>query len=100
MELLDSVVDDPVDKTVFGSLSSGHEVVAFRILADRLVRLAGVRRENSVERFLRAEDVIGVNFDIGRLTLHSAERLMYHDLGVGERKTFALCTGRKQKRAH
>ena len=48
----------------------------------------------------QTEDVVCVDLDVRCLTLHSAERLMYHDLGVGERKTFALCTGRKQKRAH
>ena len=37
---------------------------------------------------------------IGGLTLHSAERLMDHDLGVRKRQTLALCAGGQEKRAH
>ena len=53
-----------------------------------------------IELILYLNNSVGVNFDVRRLSLHSAERLMYHNFAVGKRKAFAFRSRREQKRAH
>ena len=44
--------------------------------------------------------MIRMDLYIGSLTLHTAERLVYHDLAVGKCKALAARAAGKQKRAH
>lgn len=61
-----------VDQAVFQRLLRCHEVIALGILLDGLQRLTGVLREDLVELLLGVQDVLGVDLDIGRLTLRAA----------------------------
>ena len=44
--------------------------------------------------------MVRLNFDVTRLPFGTAQRLMDHDLAVGQRQTFALGTRRQQERTH
>ena len=52
------------------------------------------------EALLRLEDVLGVNEDIGRLPLESAERLVDMEAGVRQRRALARLAGHQEKRTH
>ena len=54
--------------------------------------LSGVFGEDPVEIFLYLKDLLGLDLNIGALTLAAAGGLVDHNFGIGERKTLALCT--------
>ena len=89
-----------VDQAIFLSLLRGHEIIPLGVLLDDLQRLAGHLAEQTVHPVLDADDVVGVDLDIGGLTLHPAQGLVDHDLAVGQRIALALGAGRQQKGAH
>ena len=89
-----------VDQAVFLSLLRGHEIIPLGVLLDDLQRLAGHLAEQTVHPVLDADDVVGVDLDIGGLTLHPAQGLVDHDLAVGQRIAGALGAGRQQKGAY
>ena len=97
---LRAVREDLIDQTVFLCLFSGEEVITVGIAFDLLERLARICGKDLVEALLGTQNMIGVNLDIRSLTLHTAERLVDHDLGIGQCDTLALCAGGKQERAH
>src|SRR5437879_5547070 len=76
----DDVVDQPVGLRLLGR----QEVVALGVLLDPLYGLAGVLGQDPVEDLPRAQDLLGVDLDVGRLALHPAPRLVNQDVGVGE----------------
>ena len=44
----------------------------------------------SVEFFLELHDFLCLNLDVGCLSLHSAQRLVYHHAAVGQSGTLAF----------
>lgn len=52
--------------------------------------LAGVFGEYPVEIFLNLKDLLGLNLNIGALTLAAAGGLMDHNFGIGKRKALTL----------
>ena len=44
--------------------------------------------------------MVGMNFYVGGLPLHSAEGLVDHYLAVRESEALSLCAGRKKERTH
>ena len=62
--------------------------------------LACLLRKKRIELCLDPYDTVCVDLDIGSLTLHTAERLVDHDLAVGESYSLALCACGKQECAH
>ena len=81
--------DDLVNKAVFRSRLGGEEIVALGIARNHIKRLPRALRKDAVQLFARAENVVGMDLDIGCLTLHTAERLMDHNLSVGESESLA-----------
>lgn len=67
-----SLVEDFIDEAVFEGLFCRHEVVALGVLGDDFDRLAGVLGEDAVQAFSRAQDVLGNDLDLGRLSSGAA----------------------------
>src|SRR5437870_13508386 len=82
--------DDVVDQPVLLRRLGGEEVVALGVLRHLLDLLAGVAREDLVQLLPRAQDLLGVDLDVGRLALHPAPRLVDEDVGVGQRVALAV----------
>src|SRR6266508_5406759 len=80
--------DDLVDDLVFLGLLRGHEEVAVGIPLDLLHALPRVVNQDAVELLPHAEDLPGLDVDVGRLSLHAAQRLVDHD--AGDRKSTRL----------
>ena len=53
-----------------------------------------------VEFFLELLYLACLDLDVRSLSLHSAERLMYHDAAVGERGAFAFLAGHEKHGCH
>ena len=90
--ILGTFGDDLVDKAVFRSRLGGEEIVALGIARDHVKRLARALRKDAVQFFARAENVVGMDFDIGSLTLSTTERLVNHNFAIGKSDTLALST--------
>src|SRR5215467_11530151 len=76
----DDVVDEPVGLGLLGR----EEVVALGVLLDAFDGLAGMPGQDAVQQLARAQDLLGVDLDVRRLTLHATPRLMDEDVRVGE----------------
>jgi hypothetical protein len=81
---------DLVDDAEFLGLMRVEEVVALQRQLDLLDRLAGMGDIDLVQALAHAQNFAGVNFDIRRLALGAARRLMHHDAGVGSEKRLPL----------
>src|SRR6267143_1390815 len=68
-----------VDQAVLLGLTRAHEVVAISVLFDAIERLAGVLLHDLVELCLEAEDFLGVQLDVARLSPEAAGGLVDHD---------------------
>jgi hypothetical protein len=75
----DHAIDQPVGHRLFG----GHDVVAVGVRVDLLHRLSRVFGEDLIELPARAQHLPGADLDVGRLSLHAAERLVDEDPAVG-----------------
>ena len=90
-----------VDQAVGFCLLGRHIIVALGIPLDHFQGLTGAFAHNGVELFPHTNDMVGGDLDISSLALQTAhQRLMDHDLGIGQCDTLALGTGREQKCAH
>src|SRR6185437_4449841 len=89
-----------VDNPVLAGLLGREEIVTLGIPRDLLDRLAGMQRHQHVEPLAQAQYVLGMDFDVRSLTLETAERLMNHDVGIGQCEALALGTRRQQERGH
>ena len=87
-------------RPVLEGLFGGHVVVALHVLFDGLDGLAGVLGQQFIHLALDAHDLLGLNGDVRRLTARAAQRLVDHDLGVGQGLALALRARGEQKRAH
>ena len=93
---MNDLVDDAVGLCLFGS----HKVVTLTIAFDGLNILTGILGKNCVEFLLDLKNLLGLNLNVGTLAAAAAGGLVYHDLGIGQSNTLALCTGGQQKRTH
>ena len=93
-------VQDLIHQAVGAGFFRRHEVVAVGIALNDLKRLAGLFRQDAVELVAGTQDMVGSDLDIGRLPLGAAQRLVDHDLGVGQRITLAGRAGSQQECAH
>jgi hypothetical protein len=92
--------DNLVDQAVVLGLVGRQEVVALGVALDLLQRLAGAFGQDLVQDWPWSSGCRGVDLDVGRLALHAAQRLVDHDLRVGQREALALLAGRQQEGAH
>src|SRR5258708_40217716 len=77
--------DDAVDQSVLLGRVRRQEVVALGVLRDLLDLLARVARQDLVELLARAQDLLGVDLNVGGWPLHAAPRLGDEDVGVRQR---------------
>src|SRR5436190_14509532 len=77
-----------------------HEKVALGVPGDDLDRLAGVLCKNFIQPAAQVEDFLGVDLDVGRLSLEAAHRLVDHDARVRQAETLALVAGCQEERPH
>src|SRR5690606_27564131 len=94
------VGDDLIDEAILLGLTWRHEVVALGIVLDPRDILAGVLGQEAVEGVPRAQDLLGVYVDVGRLALKSAQGLVDHDPRVRERPALALGARGHEERTH
>src|SRR4029077_7287883 len=68
--------DHFVDDLIFFGLLGGHEKVPIGVALDLLHALTGVVHEDAIELLAHAQNLAGLDVDVGGLTLHAAERLV------------------------
>src|SRR5207248_2378990 len=85
--------DDVIDDAVALGFFRTHEEVTLGVALDLLDRLAGVLRQDVVERLADAEDFLGMDLDVGGLALESTRRLMDQDAGVDIESTLTTVSG-------
>lgn len=90
------MVDQAVCLGVFG----GHKAISVGVFFHRFKGLARVVSKDFIEPLLCTKDFLGLNANIGRLALGSAQRLVNHDPGVGQAVSFPFCSGSKQNGSH
>ena len=95
-----ALVDHLIDQAVVLGFLGGQEVVALGVVLDLFQRLARALGQDLVQALAGLEDLACVDLDLGGLTLHAAQRLVDHDLGVGQRKALALGASGQQEGAH
>src|SRR3954447_17065336 len=92
--------DHPIDDAVVLRLFGGHEVVALGVVADLVVVLLRVLRDDVVEALADVDDLLGVDLDVCGLALEGGADLVNQDLRVGQRHALALGAAGEQQRAH
>ena len=92
--------DHFVDQLVFASLLASHEVVSVGVFFDFLEAGTGVLDHDLVQLKLDGFQMRRVDQDLFGGTLHSSQRLMNHDAGVGQGVTFAGSTSSQQQGTH
>ena len=75
-------------------------MIAIRVLFHLFQRLTRALRKDLIHLFLNFKNVFRMDDDIARLSLRTAQRLMDHDLCIGQRAAHTLRTRRQQERAH
>src|SRR3954454_21146641 len=92
--------DHPIDDAVVPGLFGGHEVVALGVVANLVVLLLRVLRDDVVEALADVDYLLGVDLDVRGLALEAGADLVDEDLRVGQRHAFALRPAGQQQRAH
>jgi len=77
-----------------------HEKVPIAVLLNLLHRLIRVVRNVLVQQRLGKQNLLGLNLNVGRLSLRPTERLVDHDAGVGQRFALAGRARPQQKGPH
>lgn len=93
---LDDLVDDPVLDGLLGR----HEEIPVAVRLDLVLGLAAVFGNVGVEDLSNEQNLLGLDLNVGGLSLGSSERLMDHDAGVWEGSSLALGAGAQQKGSH
>ena len=73
-----------VDEAIVLRHFSGHEIVPFRISGNGFQGLSAVLGKDAVQFFPETEDFTGMDFDFRSLSLHAAQRLVDHNVGMGQ----------------
>src|SRR5471032_1859080 len=94
--LFDHCVDQPIGARSFGA----HEVVTIGIALDFFQGVPAVLGHQCIEALTNKQDFLGVNFDVRRLALEAAQRLVNHHARVRQAVTLALGARGEQERAH
>src|SRR5271156_231386 len=92
--------ENAVDQAPFARAFCIHEMVAVQRALDLLVGPAAMFGVEAGDASLGLERLLGVNEDVGRLSLEPAERLMDVEAGVGQRRALARLPGHQEKRPH
>jgi len=87
-----------VNNTISLSFVRRHPEVPFGVFLDGREILTGVVDEDVIQLEPQANDFLGLDLDVGHLTLDSAVRLVKHDACVWERKALAGSTGGHEHR--
>src|SRR5262245_35101724 len=74
--------DNLIDQAVFQRLIWCHKTVALGIFSDFRFGLACMAYQDIVEHISHTQNLTGVNFNLGRLSLDTSERLMNHNSGM------------------
>ena len=90
--------DDLVDHAVGHGLLGRHDEVAVGVLGDLLLGLAGVVGQHPREQVAHAQDLLGLELDVGGLALDAAPGLVQQDPGVRQGEALALGAGGQQHR--
>mmetsp|Transcript_5962 Transcript_5962/g.16188 ORF Transcript_5962/g.16188 Transcript_5962/m.16188 type:complete len:273 (-) Transcript_5962:25-843(-) len=93
-------LDDLVDDTVLDGLLRGHEEIAVAVLLDLVLWLVAVIGNVRVQNLADEEDLLGLDLDVGGLSLGTSQRLVDHDAGVGKGSSLALGAGAQQEGSH
>mmetsp|Transcript_36244 Transcript_36244/g.79336 ORF Transcript_36244/g.79336 Transcript_36244/m.79336 type:complete len:311 (+) Transcript_36244:182-1114(+) len=93
-------LNDLINDTIIHSLLRSHEEITVTVLLNLILGLIAVFGNVGVEHFPNEQNFLGLNFNIGSLTLRPAERLMDHNARVGQRSTLTLGTCAEEEGAH
>ena len=83
-----------VHQAVVAGLDGGHVQIAVGVLLDALDGLAGVVAEDLVQIGAQAQNLLGLDGDVGGLAARAAEGLVQMDGGVGQGVACLLYTSR------
>src|SRR5579862_5563264 len=95
-----SANDYLINQSVFNRLLRRHEIVAIGVLFDLTQILSGVLHYDVVDVLPRVQNFLGVDFEIARLTLHPAQRLVQNDSRMRQRVAPSLGARQQQDCAH
>src|SRR5277367_2031078 len=91
------LINDLVNHAVFFGLFRVHDEIALDISFDAFHALAAMLRQQSIDHGAHAQDLFGVEIDVGSLAAEAGHpRLMDEDACVGQSKTFLGRAARKQ----
>src|SRR5215212_11768887 len=82
-----------IDQTIINGAFGFEIIITVAVALDHLERLAGMFRHNPKQQSLQAQNLLGLNFDIGCLTLCATEWLMHMDGGIGQGEAASFGTG-------
>src|SRR3954447_19864735 len=85
-----AALDDLVDQAVLHRVGRGEDLVALDVLADLLLRPAGVPGQHRLEERAHPQDLPRLDLDVGALATALAIGLVDEDAGVGQREPLAL----------
>mmetsp|Transcript_4297 Transcript_4297/g.6301 ORF Transcript_4297/g.6301 Transcript_4297/m.6301 type:complete len:218 (-) Transcript_4297:152-805(-) len=93
-------LDNFVNQSVIHSFVGGHEEISVGILCNFFNGLIAVIGHKLVKTRLGKQDFLGLNFNIGSLSLCASQGLMNHNTCIGKRTAFAGCSGTQQEGTH
>src|SRR5262249_8093775 len=76
-----------------------EEAVALGIFLDLFGGLAGALGHHIDQRLLGLEDLLGLDLNVGGLSVHASERLVDHHLRIGQDEAFSLASGHEDNRS-
>ena len=91
---------DGIDQAVFHRFRRRQEAVTLGIALDLLKGLTRMMRHQFIHTPFHFQNLTGVDFNIRRLTLIAAQRLVNHHAGVRQTETLAFRPGGQQEGAH
>ena len=89
-----------IDDAVIDRLLRRHEEIAVAILLDLVLGLIAVLRNVRVEDLPNEQNLLGLDLNVGRLSLRAAEGLVDHNSRVGQSAALALGAGTEEEGAH
>ena len=89
-----------IDDAVIDRLLRRHEEIAIAILLDLVLGLIAVLRNVRVEDLPNEQNLLGLDLNVGRLSLRTAEGLVDHNSRVGQSAALALGAGTEEEGAH
>src|SRR3954453_5647089 len=90
--------DDLIDDAVVPRLGRFHYEVTVGVLVDLLDGLTGVVGQDLVEEIAHAQDLLGLDLDVGGLPGAAPPRLVQQHSGVRQRQALALLARGQQHR--